>query len=144
MRVETILEKKGRHVETVAPDASLQLAVHKLTVNNIGALVVSPDGQRVEGVISEREVVRGLAKRGAGLLDATVASAMSRGVPVCSPHDLLTAVMGQMTRTRNRHLPVVDKGRLCGIVSIGDVVKHRLEEMELEVNVLRDHYIARH
>ncbi len=143
MRVESILEKKGRHVETVAPDASLQLAVHKLTTHNIGALVVSPDGARVEGVISERDVVRGLAKRGVGLLDATVASVMSRGVPVCSPDALLTAVMSQMTRTRNRHLPVVDGGRLCGIVSIGDVVKHRLEEVELEANVLRDVYLAR-
>ncbi len=143
MRVESILEKKGRHVETIAPDAGLQLAVHKLTANNIGALVVTRDGERVEGVISERDVVRGLAKRGAELLDATVASVMSRGVPVCSPDDLLTAVMDQMTRTRNRHLPVVDRGRLCGIVSIGDVVKHRLEEVELEANVLRDAYLAR-
>ena len=143
MRVETILEKKGRQVETVAPDASLQLAVHKLTTHNIGALVVTSDGERVEGVVSEREVVRGLAKRGAELLDTTVASVMSRGMPVCSPGDLLTAVMDQMTRTRNRHLPVVDNGRLCGIVSIGDVVKHRLEEIELEANVLRDAYLAR-
>ncbi len=143
MKVETILQKKGRHVETIAPDASLQLAVHKLVMDNIGALVVSPDGERVEGVFSERDVVRGLAKRGASLLDVTVASVMSRGVPVCSPGDLLTAVMSQMTGTRNRHLPVVDKGRLCGIVSIGDVVKHRLEEVELEANVLRDAYLAR-
>jgi CBS domain-containing protein len=143
MRVENILEKKGRRVELVRPEASVLLAVHKLTGNNIGALVVSEDGARVEGVLSERDVVRGLARRGAELLDATVASVMSRGVPVCAPDDLLTAVMGQMTRTRNRHLPVVGNGRLCGIVSIGDVVKYRLEEVELEANVLRDAYLAR-
>ncbi len=143
MRVESILEKKGWHVETVGPDANLLLAVHKLTSHNIGALVVSSDGTQVEGVLSERDVVRAFARRGAELVDASVASVMSRGVPVCSPDDLLTAVMGQMTRTRNRHLPVVRQGRLCGIVSIGDVVKYRLEEVELEANVLRDAYLAR-
>ena len=143
MRVETILEKKGRHVETVAPDAKVEMAVHKLTTRNIGALVVTPDGERVDGVLSERDVVRALAKRGVGLFDAKVASVMTRGMPVCAPGDLITAVMGQMTRTRNRHLPVVDKGKLCGIVSIGDVVKHRLEEVELEANVLRDAYLSR-
>ncbi len=143
MRVESILEKKGRHVETIGPDANLLLAVNRLTSHNIGALVVSSDGARVEGVLSERDVVRGFVRRGAELVDATVASVMSRGVPVCSPDDLLTAVMGQMTRTRNRHLPVVDQGRICGIVSIGDVVKYRLEEVELEANVLRDAYLAR-
>ncbi len=143
MRVESILEKKGRHVETIAPDANVLFAVHKLTAENIGALVVSSDGMRVEGVLSERDVVRGLARRGAELLDAPVASVMARGVPACAPDDLLSAVMSQMTRTRNRHLPVVVQGRLCGIVSIGDVVKHRLEEIELEANVLRDAYLAR-
>ena len=143
MRVQSILEKKGRHVDTIAPDASVLFAVHKLTAENIGALVVSSDGVRVEGVLSERDLVRGLARRGADLLDAPVASVMARGVPVCSPDDLLSAVMGQMTRTRNRHLPVVVQGRLSGIVSIGDVVKHRLEDMELETNVLRDAYLTR-
>ena len=143
MRVDNILEKKGRRVETVRPDASVLLAVHKLIGNNIGALVVTADGMHVEGVLSERDVVRGLARRGAELPDATVTSVMSRGVPVCAPDDLLTAVMRQMTRTRNRHLPVVAEGRLCGIVSIGDVVKYRLEEVELEANVLRDAYLAR-
>jgi CBS domain-containing protein len=143
LRVENVLEKKGRRVETVRPDASLLLAIHKLTGHNIGALVVTADGLRVEGVLSERDVVRGLARRGAELLDATVSSVMSRGVPVCSPDDLLTTVMGQMTRTRNRHLPVVSEGGLCGIVSIGDVVKYRLEEVELEANILRDAYLAR-
>ena len=143
MKVEDILRKKGRHVETIRPDADALLAVHKLTMKNIGALVVSRDGERVDGVVSERDVVRGLTRHGAGLLGTSVSAVMSRGVPVCSPGDTLAMVMSQMTRTRNRHLPVVERGRLCGIVSIGDVVKNRLEEVELETNVLRDAYLTR-
>jgi len=143
MKVESLLQAKGRHVETIAPDAQLRFAVHKLTTNNIGALVVSTDGAHVEGVLTERDVVRALGRQGTGLLDERVSSVMSRSVPFCSPDDTLTTVMGQMTRTRNRHLPVVDEGRLRGIVSIGDVVKNRLEELELEANVLRDAYLTR-
>jgi CBS domain-containing protein len=143
MKVEDILRKKGRHVETIRPDADVLLAVHKLTMQNIGALVVSRDGERVDGVLSERDVVRGLTRHGAPLLGTSVSTVMSRGVPVCSPGDTLALVMSQMTRTRNRHLPVVDHGKLCGIVSIGDVVKNRLEEVELETNVLRDAYLTR-
>ena len=142
MRVADILQKKGADVETIRPDAKVLMAVHRLRMQNIGALVVCRDGSRVEGVLSERDVVRGLTKHGAELLDMSVVAVMSRP-PVCAPDDSLTAVMAQMTRTRNRHLPVVEDGRLCGIVSIGDVVKHRLEEMELETNVLRDAYLTR-
>ena len=144
MRVNDILQKKGRHVETIRPDAKALMAVHRLRMQNVGALVVSRDGERVEGVLSERDVVRGLARHGADLLDMSVVAVMTRAVPVCAPDDLLTTVMAQMTRTRNRHVPVVDNGRLCGIVSVGDVVKHRLEEMELETSVLRDAYLTRY
>ncbi len=144
MRVNDILQKKGRHVETIRPDAKVFMAVHRLRMQNVGALVVSRDGERVEGVLSERDVVRGLARHGADLLDMSVVAVMTRAVPVCAPDDLLTTVMAQMTRTRNRHVPVVDNGRLCGIVSVGDVVKHRLEEMELETSVLRDAYLTRY
>ena len=143
MRVSEILRNKGRDVETIRPDAKVVMGVHRLRMQNVGALVVSRDGDRVEGVLSERDIVRGLARHGAGLLDMSVVAVMSRPVPVCSPDDLLTTVMAQMTRTRNRHIPVVEDGRLCGIVSIGDVVKHRLEEMELETSVLRDAYLTR-
>ncbi len=143
MKVDGILRNKGRQVETVRPDAKMLMALHKMRMHNVGALVVSRDGIRVEGVLSERDVVRGLARHGADLLDMSVVAVMSRGVPVCSPEDSLTSVMAQMTRTRNRHVPVVDNGRLCGIVSVGDAVKHRLEEMELETNVLRDAYLTR-
>lgn len=145
MRVRDVLRAKGQEVETIRPEAKILMAVHRMRMQNVGSLVVSRDGVKVEGVLSERDVVRGLTRHGAGLLDMGVVAVMSRRVPVCSPDDLLVAVMDQMTRTRNRHVPVIDgAGRLCGIVSSGDLVKHRLEEMQLETNVLRDAYIARH
>ena len=144
MKVANILHAKGGQVEMIRPDAKVLMAVHRMRMQNVGALVVSRDGVRVEGVLSERDVVRGLARHGGELLDMSVVAVMSRSVPVCSPDDSLTLVMAQMTRTRNRHVPVVEDGRLCGIVSVGDVVKHRLEEMELETNVLRDAYLTRY
>ncbi len=142
MNVESILKVKGSEVQTVSPDALAVFAVHKLTTAGIGALVVSADGVRLEGVISERDVVRGLSRHGARLLDLPVADVMTRRVPVCSPDDTLAHVMAEMTRTRHRHLPVIREGRLCGLVSIGDIVKHRLEDLELEASVLRDAYRA--
>jgi CBS domain-containing protein len=144
MKVHDVLMAKGQEVETIRPDAKVLIAVHRMRMQNVGALVVSRDGERVEGVLSERDVVRGLTRHGADLLDMSVVAIMSRTVPVCSPDDSLVLVMDQMTRTRNRHVPVVDgTGRLCGVVSIGDVVKNRLEEMELETSVLRDAYLTR-
>lgn len=143
MKVEDILRLKGMQVETIGPDSKMLVAVHRMTMMNIGALVVSGGGQRVEGVLSERDVVRGLTRHGDGLLEMAIAAVMSRRVPTCGPDDSVATVMSQMTRTRNRHLPVVDNGRLCGIVSIGDIVKHRLEDMELETRVLRDAYLNR-
>jgi len=144
MKVEAILKAKGRQVETTPPDADLRLVVHKLSSLGIGALVVSPDGRTVTGTISERDIVRGLNKHGGGLLDLRAADVMSRTPPTCSPNDLLQHVMAQMTRTRHRHVPVVDEnGDLSGLVSIGDLVKHRLDEIEMEASVLRDAYIAR-
>ena len=145
MKVYDVLRAKGPAVETIRPDAKVLIAVHRMRMQNVGALVVSRDGEKVEGVLSERDVVRGLTRHGGELLDMSVVAVMSRSVPVCSPGDSLATVMDQMTRTRNRHVPVVDAaGRLCGIVSIGDVVKHRLEDMELEATVLRSAYLASH
>lgn len=140
MKVDSILEVKGRAVETVRPETSLEMTVHKLSSLGFGALVVSSDGEHIEGVVSERDIVRGLSKHGTRLLDLTVRDVMSRHVPVCSPDDSLRHVMAEMTRSRQRHLPVAAAGKLVGLVSIGDVVKHRLEDMELETNVLRDAY----
>jgi CBS domain-containing protein len=144
MRVSDILHGKGAEVETIRPDAKVLVAVHRMRMQNVGALVVSRDGSKVEGLLSERDVVRGLTRHGAGLLEMGVVAVMSRNVPTCSPEDPLSSVMAQMTRSRNRHVPVVDDGRLCGIVSVGDVVKHRLEELELETSVMRDVYLTRH
>jgi CBS domain-containing protein len=143
VKVENILKAKGSRVETIKPEAPLVLVLHKFAASDIGALVVSADGDRILGVISERDIVRGLHKHGERLMHMQARELMSKGVPICSPEDTIRHVMGEMTRTRNRHLPVVSDGKLCGIVSLGDVVKHRLEEMELETNILRESYIAR-
>lgn len=139
MKVESILKGKGRNVETIRPDQGMAMVLHKLTSMGLGALVVSEDGQRVEGLISERDITRALHKHGARVVDMSVRDVMSKAVPTCSSADSLKQVMEQMTRTRNRHLPVLDDGELCGLVSIGDVVKHLVEEVELESRVLRDY-----
>ncbi|MEO6121896.1 MAG: CBS domain-containing protein [Acidimicrobiales bacterium] len=142
MNVESILKAKGHKVETIAPRTGIAIAVHKLGTMGIGALVVSTDGERVEGILAEREIVRGLVRHGSRLMDMSVSDVMSKDVPTCSPQDRVQDAMAVMTRSRNRHLPVVADGRLCGLISVGDVVKNRLEEMELEASVRRDAYIA--
>lgn len=144
MKIESILKAKGDKVETVRPETSAVMAIHKLSSLGIGALVVSADGEKIGGMISERDVVRAVAHHGARVVELPVTDIMSKTFPVCSPADPITAVMAVMTRTRNRHIPVVADGRLCGLVSIGDLVKNRLDEMELEANVLRDAYILGH
>ncbi|MFN2505029.1 MAG: CBS domain-containing protein [Acidimicrobiales bacterium] len=144
MKVEGILKEKGHEVQTTAPEADLRVVLHKLSTLGIGSLVVSADGLAVQGTISERDIVRGLYRHGEQFLELRVQDVMSRNGPTCSPSDTLQHVMAVMTRTRHRHLPVVDdQGQLCGVVSIGDVVKHRLSEMELERDVLRDAYVTR-
>jgi CBS domain-containing protein len=106
-------------------------------------MVVSEDARTVLGIVSERDVVRGLADRGPSIMSEPVSAVMTRDVVTCTPRDGVKQLMAEMTRRRIRHLPVLSDGRLCGIVSIGDVVKNRLEEMETETNVLREAYIAR-
>ena len=141
-KVEAILKAKGRRVHTTLPTTTVAQAAKEMATRGIGALVVSPDGERVEGVVSERDIVRALAHADRVLLSMRVGEIMSRQVPVCSPQDTIARVMAEMTRSRHRHLPVVEGGKLLGIVSIGDVVKNRLEELELETAVLRDAYIV--
>lgn len=141
MKVERILEAKGRSVETIRPEAPVDIAVHRLNDRHIGALVVSPDGTRLDGMFSERDLVRALARHGSRLLEMPVSRVMSPAV-TCAPDTTIRDAMATMTRTRHRHLPVVADGAVVGMISIGDVVKHRLEEMELEASVLRDAYIA--
>jgi len=143
MDVDGILRAKGATVVTIRPDATIRELVQSLRDERIGAIVVSEDGRSVQGIISERDVVRGLAERGPRILDVQVSELMTRDVVSCAPRDTVKQVMAEMTRRRIRHLPVIAEGVLCGIVSIGDVVKNRLEEMETETNVLREVYIAR-
>ena len=143
MKVENILQSKGWAVETISSGASVAQAIHRLTSAGIGALVVSDGGETVDGILTERDVVWALSRQGANLLDLSVAECMTRGSPVCTPETTVQEAMGEMTRRRQRHLPVVKDGKLCGLISLGDVVKHRLDELELEANVLRDAYFIR-
>jgi CBS domain-containing protein len=113
-------------------------------LKGIGAVVISQDGTTVLGLISERDIVHGLAEHGPWLLGMRASQVMTEKVITCTPEDSITNVMAQMTRNRVRQVPVVEGGKLRGIVSLGDVVKHRLDELELEANVLREAYIIRH
>jgi CBS domain-containing protein len=141
MNVAEILLEKGRDVATILPERTIAEAVDELARRRIGALVVIEGRDRVAGIVSERDVVRSLAQRGAGLLGESVGSIMTREVVTCRETETIDRVMGRMTRGRFRHLPVVEGGRLAGIVSIGDVVKARIEEVEHEAEDMRT-YIA--
>lgn len=144
MKVDTILKSKGRKVETIRPGRTIAQAVDLMSGANIGALVVSDNGSTVDGILSERDVVRSLAERGSASLRLTVRDLMTRKVTVCTPEDTIGHLMKVMTSQRIRHVPVLqDDLTVVGIVSIGDVVKNRLEELELEAAVLRDAYHAR-
>jgi CBS domain-containing protein len=142
--IATVLRAKGRHVETTQPNTPILEVAEQMRVHGIGAVVVSADGQHIDGIISERDIVLGLAHDGIKFLRKTTDQVMTKSVLTCSPSDKIVAVMAVMTRRRVRHLPVVDADRICGIISIGDVLKNRLEELELETNVLRDVYLASH
>ena len=137
MNVETILRTKGRAVATIRPDETIGAAVDALISRNIGALVVTEDGERVGGIISERDIVHALTNHGANLLSLKIAEVMTRRVITCEPSDTIEKLMAEMTNRRIRHFPVVQDGRLCGIVSIGDLGKSRLDEIEHEARSLR-------
>ncbi len=142
MTVSTILAGKGREVITIEPTASLNDAVRLLTDNRIGAAVILGADRRIVGILSERDVVRALAERGAAVLDEPVSQLMTRKVSTCNEGEMVSAIMEQMTAGKFRHVPVVDQGRLVGIISIGDVVKHRLQEMEHESAAMRDYILT--
>lgn len=137
MNVETILRAKGRAVATIRPDETIRTVVAVLRERNVGALVVSETGVSVDGIISERDVVHGLGDHGADLLSQRVAEVMTHRVVTCDPSDSVADLMAEMTNRRIRHFPVVRDGRLVGIVSIGDLVKSRLDEIEYEARSLR-------
>lgn len=139
MTVKAILGTKGSDVVTIEPTARLDAAVKSLAERRIGALLVCGADNRVVGIISERDIVWALATRGAGVLDEPVSQVMTRKVVSCSLSDTVSSIMEQMTSGKFRHVPVIEQNRLAGIISIGDVVKHRLGEMEVEQAAMRDY-----
>ena len=141
MTIETILSQKGTDVATIEPEASIRRAADWLRVKNIGALVVT-SGKAVLGLISEREIVHAFSRHGETAASIPVKDIMRYGVITVSPEESVNRVMKLMTHHRVRHMPVLRDGKLAGIISIGDVVKYRLDDLELETNVLRDAYIA--
>jgi len=144
MHVQHILRSKGTTVATIAPAATLADATAALRDHGVGALVVSADGRTIDGIVSERDVVRALAAHGASTLGRDVASAMSSTVATCRADDIVDDLMATMTERRIRHVPVVDDANhLAGIISIGDVVKARVGQLEQENSQLHDYIQAR-
>jgi CBS domain-containing protein len=137
MNVETILRDKGNWVTTIRPDATIAEAVETLNRERIGALVVSDDGDAVDGILSERDIVIALARHGVELLSLLVEDVMTRKIATCEPAESVGELMAEMTSRRIRHFPVLVDGKLRGIVSIGDLVKSRLDEVEFEASSLR-------
>ena len=142
MSVTVILSRKGNDIVTLSPDATLGDAVASLARNRIGAIVVTNGDMGVEGIISERDVVRLIGERGVDVLAEPLAGLMTKAVVTCAPDDTVPQIMERMTRGRFRHVPVVQGGKLVGIISIGDVVKYRVEEMERESAQLRDYIMS--
>lgn len=141
MFVDTILQTKGALVYTLPETGSLGDAVALLNGHNIGAVVITGAGGAIVGILSERDIVRRLGKDPSGALALRIGDCMTRGVVTCTRLTSIAEVMERMTRLRIRHMPVAEDGELIGIVSIGDVVKHKIEEAEHEAEVLRE-YIA--
>jgi CBS domain-containing protein len=132
VQIASLLQSKGTFVATIAPERTVTEVLAQLAEHGVGALVVSADGQHIDGIISERDVVRALHERGVGVLDEPVSQVMTTEVHTCTPTDTVDGLMGMMTDRRIRHIPVVQDGRLAGIVSIGDLVKQRIAELERE------------
>lgn len=143
MKISSLLDRKGSFVATVQSEAPIIDVVRMLANRSIGALVVSNDGKAIDGIVSERDVVRAVSQFGAAILDSPVRVIMSGTVRTCSPDDLVDSLMSVMTDHRIRHIPVLDNGTLSGIVSIGDVVKTRLDELEREREALEQYITAR-
>ena len=142
MLVSQIIKDKGDDVFTVSADSTVATAAAHLRERRIGALVVRTAEGEVAGILSERDIVWGLAQHGPGALDKSVESCMTRDVIVARPNETVDELMGRMTDKRIRHLPVMNEGRLCGIVSIGDLVKHKIGEIEAEAQNLKDYISA--
>lgn len=139
--IEHVLHNKGRQVWTIPPGATVAEAVAELRQRGVGALVVAEEPTTVTGIFSERDVVRALAEEGAEALERSVADLMSTDVATCRARASVEELMRLMTERRIRHVPVVEDGRLAGLVSIGDVVKSRIDELRVEAEALQ-HYLA--
>ena len=139
MTVKSILSGKGSNIVSIEPTASLEAAIKKLTEHRIGALLVLGPDHRLIGILSERDIVRVLAEQGAEVLRKPLANVMTRKVFTCGPTETVGMIMERMTTGKFRHVPVVEQDQVIGIISIGDVVKHRLHEMEQESAALRDY-----
>ena len=136
MTVRAILDTKGHQIMSVLPDAKMSEAIKLLSERRIGAVLVMSQG-RIDGILSERDIVRVLGERGASVLDEPVSAVMTRKVVNCRPNDTVSAIMEMMTLGKFRHLPVLDDDRVVGLISIGDVVKWRVQEYENEQEALR-------
>lgn len=141
MNVATILKLKGREVVTATKDTSLLEIARALGEHKIGCIVIVGDDGTVVGIVSERDIVHELARAGASVLDEPVEACMTKSVVNCREADTMDQLMGEMSAHRFRHMPVVDRGRLVGLVSIGDVVRMRIAEAEMEAAAMRE-YIA--
>jgi CBS domain-containing protein len=141
MNVAAILKLKGREVVTTTPDTTLLEIVNLLGEHRIGCIVVTGIDGKVIGIVSERDIVREIARAGSKVLKEPVAACMTKTVVACRESDTIDRLMSEMTAHRFRHMPVVERGRLCGLVSIGDVVKMRIAEAEMEAAAMRE-YIA--
>jgi len=143
MLISEILKRKGNDVATTTPDSSIRSVVDLLASRKIGALVVSTDGSTIDGIISERDLVRGLNVDDASLMERTAGDLMTVDVVCCTPTCTVDELMNQMTQGRFRHVPILDDGALAGIVSIGDVVNAKLDELETERQHLTDYISGR-
>ena len=139
MNVSEILERKGSRVVTVAPEDSVRHVVATLAENGFGAVVVSADGSSIDGIVSERDVVRQLGSDGEQVLEQTAGDIMTSPVKTCMPGDDVQGLMARMTEHRIRHLPVETDGALAGMISIGDVVKWRVTELERDMGHLENY-----
>jgi CBS domain-containing protein len=142
MTVKAILSRKGNDVLTIDPNATLAAAIKLLADRKIGAVVITGADRQVIGILSERDIVRAFAASGPAALDEQVGQVMTRKVMTCDEAETISSLMERMTQGKFRHLPVVERGSLAGIVSIGDVVKYRLEEMEKESSALREYILT--
>lgn len=141
MSIQAILDRKGRDVVTISGNATLKSAADQMLMHGIAALIVT-SGDVIAGIISEREIVRAIARHGTLAVSLPVTDILTHSIFPVAPEHSLKHAMNVMTRNRVRHLPVLSDGKLVGIVSIGDIIKRRLDDLEMELNVLRDVYIA--